>query len=86
MNFVTALKRSGSVQIKRILVPLSNSATVSATTTSDSQPVDPLADHNISEPTCPYTIGIDTLCTIGKFGIVLVFHTPIIKYIFEIRI
>ena len=55
MNFVTALKRSGSVQIKRTLVPLSSSATVSGNN-SDFQSVEPMADHN-SEPTFPNVIG-----------------------------
>ena len=55
MNFVTSLKRSGSVQIKRTLVPLSSSATVSGIN-SDSQFVESMVDHN-SEPTCPNAIG-----------------------------
>jgi len=56
MNFVTALKRSGSVQIKKILVPLSSSTTVSARTNLDSHSVEAVVDHN-SEPMCPDTIG-----------------------------
>ena len=56
MNFVTALKRSGSIQMKRILVPLSSSATVSARTNSDSQSVEAMIDHN-NEPTCSDSIG-----------------------------
>ena len=60
MKFVTALKRSGSIQIKRMLVPLSSSAAV---ITSDSPSVDPMVEHN-NEPMCPDTIGIDILCAI----------------------
>ena len=56
MNFVTGLKRSGTIQIKRILVPLSSSATVSARTNLDSQSMEAMVDDN-NEPTCPNTIG-----------------------------
>lgn len=55
MKFVTAVKRSGSIQIKEILVP-SGSATVSAETNSDSQSMEAVVDHN-NECMCPDTIG-----------------------------